>query len=147
MVPPAMLVSNSFINWRGMQESGGRRVNKSIFLDLFSIKFCDDAMLDGIRKAIPLLADYKPEDGTAPTNSQVYRVYIERYLKSLPIVNTELDLIVSQLQVTTYGVPIQVYFFSRDKVWREYEIIQSDIFDHLLAIVGQFDLKLYQYSN
>ncbi len=147
MVPPASLVNNSFINWRGMQESGGRRVNKSIFLDLFTITFCTDDTLESIKKDLPLLADYKPAEGVVPTNSQVYREYIERYLRSLPIVNTDLDLIISQLQVTTYGVPIQVYFFSRDKVWREYEIIQSDIFDHLLAVVPKFGLKLYQYSN
>lgn len=69
-----------------------------------------------------------------PTNSQVYRVYIERYLCSLPVVNQDLDLIISQKEATMYGVPIQVYFFSRNKVWKEYERIQSDIFDHLLAI-------------
>ena len=70
-----------------------------------------------------------------PTNSQVYRVYIERYLCSLPVVNQDLDLIISQKEATMYGVPIQVYFFSRNKVWKEYERIQSDIFDHLLAMV------------
>ena len=86
-VPPYTLVNNSFQNWRGMQESGGRRVNQ------------------------------------------------------------EMDLIISQKEPTTYGVPIQVYFFSRNKVWKEYERIQSDIFDHLLVMVQKFDLKLYQYSD
>ena len=88
-----------------------------------------------------------PEEGVVPTNSQVYRVYIERYLCSLPVVNQELDLIISQKEATMYGVPIQVYFFSRNKVWKEYERIQSDIFDHLLAMVPKFDLKVYQYSD
>lgn len=73
------------------------------------------------------MADYQPEEGVIPTNSQVYRVYIERYLCSLPVVNQDLDLIISQKEATEYGVPIQVYFFSRNKIWKEYERIQSDI--------------------
>lgn len=146
-VPPYTLVNNSFQNWRGMQESGGRRVNKNIYLDMTTLKFCTPEDLDAIRKNIPLMADYQPAEGEVPTNSQLYRIYIERYLRSLPVVNQDMDLIISQKEPTTYGVPIQVYFFSRNKVWREYERIQSDIFDHLLAIVGKFDLKLYQYSD
>lgn len=146
-VPPYTLVNNSFQNWRGMQESGGRRVNKNIYLDMTTLKFCTPEDLDAIRKNVPLMADYQPAEGEVPTNSQLYRIYIERYLRSLPVVNQDMDLIISQKEPTTYGVPIQVYFFSRNKVWREYERIQSDIFDYLLAIVGKFDLKLYQYSD
>ena len=146
-VPPYTLVNNSFQNWRGMQESGGRRVNKNIYLDMTTLKFCTPEDLDAIRKNVPLMADYQPAEGEVPTNSQLYRIYIERYLRSLQVVNQDMDLIISQKEPTTYGVPIQVYFFSRNKVWREYERIQSDIFDHLLAIVGKFDLKLYQYSD
>lgn len=146
-VPPYTLVNNSFQNWRGMQESGGRRVNKNIYLDMTTLKFCTPEDLDAIRKNVPLMADYQPAEGEVPTNSQLYRIYIERYLRNLPVVNQDMDLIISQKEPTTYGVPIQVYFFSRNKVWREYERIQSDIFDHLLAIVGKFDLKLYQYSD
>lgn len=146
-VPPYTLVNNSFQNWRGMQESGGRRVNKNIYLDMTTLKFCTLEDLDAIRKNVPLMVDYQPAEGEVPTNSQLYRIYIERYLRSLPVVNLDMDLIISQKEPTTYGVPIQVYFFSRNKVWREYERIQSDIFDHLLAIVGKFDLKLYQYSD
>ena len=146
-VPPYTLVNNSFQNWRGMQESGGRRVNKNIYLDMTTLKFCTPEDLDAIRKNVPLMVDYQPAEGEVPTNSQLSRIYIERYLRSLPVVNLDMDLIISQKEPTTYGVPIQVYFFSRNKVWREYERIQSDIFDHLLAIVGKFDLKLYQYSD
>ena len=146
-VPPYSLVSNPFQNWRGMVESGGRRVMKNITLDLTTLKFCTPEMLDNFRKEIPLLADYQPEEGVIPTNSQVYRVYIERYLCSLPVVNQDLDLIISQKEATEYGVPIQVYFFSRNKIWKEYERIQSDIFDHLLAMVPKFELKVYQYSD
>lgn len=145
-VPPYSLVNNSFQNWRGMQESDGRRVKKNIYLDMTTLKFCTPEMLDNIRKEIPLMADYQPAEGEVPTNSQLYRIYIERYLCSLPVVNQDMDLILSQLEPTTYGVPIQVYFFSRNKVWKQYERIQSDIFDHLLVMVQKFDLKLYQYS-
>lgn len=146
-VPPYTLVNNSFQNWRGMQESGGRRVNKNIYLDMTTLKFCTPDMLDVIRKDVPLMADYQPAEGEVPTNAQLYRIYIERYLRSLPVVNQDLDLIISQKEPTTYGVPVQVYFFSRNKVWKEYERIQSDIFDHLLVMVGKFDLNLYQYSD
>lgn len=146
-LPPYTLVNGSFQNWRGMIESGGRRVMKSIYLDLTTLKFCTPEMLDTFRKEIPLLADYKPDEGVVPTNSQLFRIYIEKYLMSLPVVNTDLDLIISQLQSTEYGVPIQIYFFSRNKVWKEYERIQSDIFDHLFAMVPKFELKVYQYSE
>lgn len=146
-IPPYTLVNNSFQNWRGMVESGGRRVMKSIFLDLTTIKFCTPELLDSIRKAIPLLADYQPDKDVTPTNSQLFRIYVERYLNSLPVVNTDLDLIISQLQSTEYGVPIQIYFFSRNKIWKEYERIQSDIFDHFFAIIPTFELKVYQYSD
>ena len=146
-IPPYTLVSASFQNWRGMVESGGRRVMKSIFLDLNTIKFCTPDMLNTFRKEIPLLADYKPDEGVTPTNSQMFRVYVEKYLTSLPVVNTDLDLIISQLQSTEYGVPIQIYFFSRNKIWKEYERIQSDIFDHFFEMVPKFELKVYQYSE
>ena len=146
-IPPYTLVSASFQNWRGMVESGGRRVMKSIFLDLNTIKFCTPDMLNTFRKEIPLLADYKPDEGVTPTNSQMFRVYVEKYLTSLPVVNTDLDLIISQLQSTEYGVPIQIYFFSRNKIWKEYERIQLDIFDHFFAMIPKFELKVYQYSE
>ena len=146
-IPPYTLVSASFQNWRGMVESGGRRVMKSIFLDLNTIKFCTPDMLNTFCKEIPLLADYKPDEGVTPTNSQMFRVYVEKYLTSLPVVNTDLDLIISQLQSTEYGVPIQIYFFSRNKIWKEYERIQSDIFDHFFAMIPKFELKVYQYSE
>lgn len=141
-IPPYTMVNSTFQNWRGMQESGGRRVDKRIWLDLNSLRFCMSDELELYRKNIPLMADYKP-DGI-PTNSQVYRVYIERYLMSLPVVNQELDLIIAQKEPTEHGLPIRVYFFSRIKTWKEYERIQSDIFDHLLVMASHFGLKLYQ---
>ena len=141
-IPPYTMVNSTFQNWRGMQESGGRRVDKRIWLDLDTLRFCTTDELEQIRKDIPLMADYQP-DGQ-PTNSQVYRVYIERYLMSLPVVNQDLDLIIAQKEPTEHGLPIRVYFFSRVKAWKEYERIQSDIFDHLLAMALRFGLKLYQ---
>lgn len=141
-IPPYTMVNSTFQNWRGMQESGGRRVDKRIWLDLDTLCFCTTDELEQIRKDIPLMADYQP-DGQ-PTNSQVYRVYIERYLMSLPVVNQDLDLIIAQKEPTEHGLPIRVYFFSRVKAWKEYERIQSDIFDHLLAMAPRFGLKLYQ---
>ena len=143
-IPPYTMVNSTFQNWRGMQESGGRRVDKRIWLDLDTVRFTTAQELDNLRKDIPLLAVYAPESGSVPTNSQLYRVYIERYLRSLPVVNQELDLIIAQKEPTERGLPIRVYFFSRIKSWREYEVIQSDIFDHLLAMAPRFGLKLYQ---
>ena len=146
-VPPYTLVNTTFKNWRGMQESGGRRVDKTIKLDTDTLKFCTNEMIARIRREIPLMNDIGPIDSTMPTNAQLYRIYIERYLRSHPIVNTQLDLIVAQREPTQFGVPIEVYFFLSDKVWKEYEQIQSDIFDHLLVMVKEFDLKLYQLEN
>lgn len=143
-IPPYTMVNSTFQNWRGMQESGGRRVDKRIWLDLDTVRFTTAQELDNLRKDIPLLAGYAPESGSVPTNSQLYRVYIERYLRSQPVVNQELDLIIAQKEPTERGLPIRVYFFSRIKSWREYEVIQSDIFDHLLAMAPRFGLKLYQ---
>ena len=145
-VPPYTLVTTTFKNWRGMQESGGRRVDKTIKLDVNTLKFCSNEMIAHIRKEIPLMNDIGPMDNTMPTNIQLYRIYIERYLCSHPIVNTNLDLIITQKEPTPFGVPIEVYFFLSDKVWKEYEQIQSDIFDHLLVIVKEFELSLYQYT-
>ena len=143
-VPPYTLVTTTFKNWRGMQESGGRRVDKTIKLDVNTLKFCSNEMIAHIRKEIPLMNDIGPMDNTMPTNIQLYRIYIERYLRSHSIVNTNLDLIVAQREPTQFGIPIEVYFFLSDKVWNEFEQIQSDIFDHLLVMVKEFDLKLYQ---
>ena len=143
-IPPYTLVNTTFKNWRGMQESGGRRVDKSIKLDMNTLQFCTDEMLVRIRQEIPLMKEVDYKDGM--TNAQLYRIYIEKYLSQHPIVNTNLDLIIAQREPTQFGVPIEVYFFLSDKVWNEFERIQSDIFDHLLVMAKEFGLKLYQYS-
>ena len=141
-IPPYTLVSTPFKNWRGMQESGGRRVDKMIYLDMTTVKICTPDMVNDIRKDIPLMKDLKPSD--MPTNSQLFRIYIEKYLRIHPVVAQDLDLIIAQRQPGQFGIPIEVYFFLTDKVWDRYEKIQSDIFDHLIAAASDFGLKLYQ---
>ena len=143
-IPPYTLVNTTFKNWRGMQESGGRRVDKSIKLDMNTLKFCTDEMIARIRQEIPLMKEVECTEDM--TNAQLYRIYIERYVSQHPLVNSNLYQIIAQREPTPYGVPIEIYFFLSDTVWKEYEQIQSDIFDHLLVMVNQFDLKLYQYS-
>ena len=144
MIPPYTLVSTPFKNWRGMQESGGRRVDKKIFLDISTLETFTEDMLADIRKHIPLMKDWQAEKGVTYSNSRLYRIYIERYLRQHPIVAGSLDLIIAQREPTGFGLPIEVYFFLSDKVWNEYETIQSDIFDHLLSMAPEFGLKLYQ---
>ncbi len=150
MIPPYTLVSTPFKNWRGMQESGGRRADKCIFIDLNTLEICSEDMVADIRKAIPLMDGYfrsLPSDkhqDSLPTNIQLYRLYIELYLRSNPDVNGALDIIVTQKEATAYGLPIEVYFFTRDKAWAVYERKQSDIFDHLMTMAPDFGLRLYQ---
>ena len=146
-VPPYTLVNTTFKNWRGMQESGGRRVDKTIKLDISTLKCCTPEMITRIRQQIPLMEKIELTNMDKLTNVQLYRMYIERYLRSHPIVNANLDLIISQKEPTEFGLPIEIYFFLTDKVWDEFERIQSDIFDHLLVMVKVFDLKLYQLDN
>lgn len=146
MIPPYTLVSSPFKNWRGMTESGGRRVDKMIRLDMDSLEIMTPDMTADLKKSVPLMRDYTPSEGEHPTNSQLYRIYIEKYLRSHPVVAQNLDLIIAQREPTEFGLPIEVYFFLTDKVWNEYEKIQSDIFDHLLSMASEFGLKLYQLN-
>lgn len=147
MIPPYTLVSSPFKNWRGMTESGGRRVDKMIHLDMDSLEIMSPDMIADLKKSVPLMEDYVSKEGEQPTNSQLYRIYIEKYLRSHPIVAQNLDLIIAQREPSEFGLPIEVYFFLTDKVWNEYEKIQSDIFDHLLSMASEFGLKLYQLSR
>ena len=145
MIPPYTLVSTPFKNWRGMQESGGRRADKCIFLDLNSLMVCTEEMIEKIRQDLPLMADNKEDNAREIlTNVQLYRLYIERYLWHHPDVNQALDIIVTQKESTAYGLPIEVYFFTKEKAWAVYERKQSDIFDHIMTIAPDFGLKLYQ---
>lgn len=145
MIPPYTLVSTPFKNWRGMQESGGRRVDKQVFIDMNTMEPCTQEMIDDIRKALPIMADCmedSPEN--ILTNIQLYRTYIERYLRQHPDVNQDLDLIITQKEVTAYGLPIEIYFFTKEKSWALYEKKQSNIFDHLMTVAPEFGLRLYQ---
>ena len=146
MIPPYTLVSTPFKNWRGMQESGGRRADKCIYIDMTSLEICSYDFLSDLRKNFPILEDYFKGLGNMDqiTNIQLYRAYIEAYLRHHPEVNASLDLIVTQKEATAYGLPIEVYFFVRDKVWANYEKKQSDIFDHLMTIAPDFGLRIYQ---
>ena len=162
-IPPYLLVSDSFQNWRGMRESGGRRVKRSINIDMTSVRFCTPEMLEKYRK-INLLKDYIDQteevvrvyneenhidnevlvNGRRQTNLGVFRAYLTAYLKSLPVVNTELNCMVRHLQPTDHGLPVELYFFSNVKDWIPYEAVQADVFDHVLAIIPEFDLRVFQ---
>lgn len=162
-IPPYLLVSDSFQNWRGMRESGGRRVKRSINIDMTSVRFCTPEMLEKYRK-INLLKDYIDQteevvriyneengidndilvNGRRQTNLGVFRAYLTAYLKSLPVVNTELNCMVRHLQPTDHGLPVELYFFSTVKDWIPYEAVQADVFDHVLAIIPEFGLRVFQ---
>ena len=162
-IPPYALVSDSFQNWRGMQESGGRRIKRSIRIDMNSVKFCTPEMLAKYRK-IRLLKDYIEEtekvveeynkehgidnsvlvNGRRQTNLGVFRAYLTNYLRSLPAVNQDLTCMVRQLQPTEQGIPLELYFFSSIKAWIPSEGVQADVFDHVLAIIPEFDLHVFQ---
>ena len=150
MIPPYTLVTSVFKNWRGMQESGGRRVDKCIFIDMNTLETCTPEMVSDLRKAIPLMGaalkntNYEPSGNQSITNIQLYRMYIDTYLRQNKEVNTSLDIIITQKEATAYGLPIEVYFFLKDKRWAYYEQKQSDIFDHLMTMAHEFGLHLYQ---
>jgi miniconductance mechanosensitive channel len=165
-VPPYALVSDSFQNWRGMQESGGRRIKRSIIIDMTSIRFCTPEMLERFRK-IQYLTDYIDSteevikkynednstdnsmlvNGRRQTNIGVFRAYIQKYLENHPEVNHEMTTMVRQLQPTEKGIPMELYFFTKIKDWIYYENVQSDIFDHIMAVVTAFDLRVFQYPS
>lgn len=162
-IPPYLLVSDSFQNWEGMRQSGGRRVKRSINIDMSSIRFCTPEMLAKYRK-IQLLKDYIDDtekvvkeynknhhidnsvlvNGRRQTNLGVFRAYLTSYLKSLPTINQELMCMVRQLQPTETGIPMELYFFSATKEWVSYEGVQADVFDHVLAIIPEFGLRVFQ---
>lgn len=162
-LPPYALIKDSFHNWRGMFESGGRRVKRSINIDMTSVQFCTPEMLDRFSK-IDLLKDYMKEkeedithyntshniDQTIPingrqqTNLGVFRHYLTNYLHTIPGVKTDFLCMVRQLQPTEVGIPLELYFFSADTNWLVYEALQADVFDHLLAAIDTFELRVFQ---
>ncbi|MBR5103254.1 MAG: mechanosensitive ion channel [Bacteroidales bacterium] len=156
MIPPYTLVTAPFKNWRGMQESGGRRADKCIYIDVNSLEICSEDMISDILKTFPILSDYlktatgsgnpsSPQDPAHQmTNIQIFRAYVTEYIRSHPEVNPALDIIITQKEATPYGLPVEVYFFLKDKAWASFERKQSDIFAHLMAVVNDFGLRLYQ---
>lgn len=162
-IPTYSLVSDAFKNWRGMSESGGRRIKRALHIDIRSIKFCTDEMLERFRK-FDLIKNYikekqeeiarynqkhvtQPElliNGRRQTNIGVFRAYIIAYLRNHPKIHQSMTFLVRHLEPTQYGLPVQIYVFSNDQVWANYEAIQADIFDHLLAAIPEFDLRVFQ---
>ena len=162
-IPTYNLVSNPFTNWRGMSESGGRRIARTINIDVNTIRYCTPEMIEKY-KHYSLVKDYitqKEEDiieynkanridtseimnGRQQTNLGIFRAYIKAYLNNNPKLNHNLMMMVRQMQPTEFGVPLQIYAFSNDKKWVNYEEIQSDIFDHVISAATMFDLKIYQ---
>jgi len=162
-IPTHTLISDSFKNWRGMQESGGRRIKRSIHIDLTSINFCTEEMLNRFNEieyireylnnkskeidnynSIHNINDSNPVNGRHLTNIGIFRVYIENYLKNHSKVHKGMTQMVRQLQPTKNGLPIEIYIFTNDIAWVNYEAVQSDIFDHILAVVPEFYLRIYQ---
>ena len=161
-IPTHKLISETFRNWRGMQESGGRRVKRALRVDLDSVRFLDDADLtilgerhpdlsewiDGQRKRLldPEAADASPQDArqAMPTNAGAYRAYAAKFLRSHPGVHIGMTLLVRALAPDTQGLPIELYFFTRTTAWGEYENTQGEIMDHLLAMLPAFDLVAFQ---
>ena len=162
-IPTYTMVSAPFTNWRGMSESGGRRIARTINIDVNTIRYCTPEMLVKY-KQYSLVKDYivqKEEDileynkangidtsvimnGRQQTNLGIFRAYIKAYINNNPKLNHNLTMMVRQLQPTEFGVPLQIYAFSSDKEWINYEEIQSDIFDHIISAAPMFDLKIYQ---
>jgi len=162
-IPAYALISQSFRNWRGMEESGGRRIKRSIIIDMNSIRFCDDALLSRLSR-IQLISGFIDErnreietynrekgiskdsmvNGRHMTNLGVFRIYTEKYLHNNPKIHKDMTFMVRQLQPTDKGIPIEIYVFSNDQRWTHYEAIQADIFDHLLAAINEFDLRVFQ---
>lgn len=141
-IPPYILVSDSFQNWRGMWNYGGRRVKRSVFIDMQSIAFCDEDVM--ARLAAEGRLEGIEMDGGPCVNLYVLRKYLENYLRNHPRVNSEMMIMVRQLQPTPQGLPLELYFFSDGTSWVPYENLQSEVFEHLFAVLPQFGLRVFQ---
>jgi len=162
-IPTYALVSESFSNWKGMEESGGRRIKRSVLIDVNTIKFCDVEMLSRFEK-FDLIRDYVIEkekelreynkqknlseddyiSGRHQTNVGIFRKYLEVYLRQHPKVHQNMTFLVRQLQPSGKGLPIEIYVFSKDQEWAKYEAVQADIFDHVFAVIPEFELRVFQ---
>lgn len=165
-IPTKRFISDSFKNWRGMQESGGRRIKRALYLDQQSVHFLDDEERRYLKR-FSLLEEYLTnkrqeisdwnsrlaERGQEPVNTRritnigTFRAYVERYLRSHPGIHQNMTLIVRQLAPTADGLPLEIYCFTNTVAWVQYESIQSDIFDHLLAILPEFGLRVFQHPS
>jgi miniconductance mechanosensitive channel len=162
-IPTYALISDAFVNWRGMTESGGRRMKRSVHIDMTSVKFCDEAMLQRFRKfqyldkyldsKLAEIEEYNRTheadlteviNGRRLTNLGTFRAYIWAYLENHPMIHKDLTYMVRHLAPGPEGIPIEIYAFSTDQRWTYYESIQADIFDHILAVIPEFELRVFQ---
>lgn len=162
-IPTYALISDSFKNWRGMSESGGRRMKRSLLIDSSSVRFLDQADIDRLQRTqmlAPYLDEKVPEltqynsakkwdlsslaNGRRLTNIGTFRVYLQKLLKSHPYIHQEMTLMVRQLEQTPNGIPMEIYAFTNTVAWVEYEAIQGDIFDHIFAVLPEFGLRAHQ---
>ena len=141
-VPPYSLVSDSFQNWRGMHDRGGRRVKRAINIDLNTVRFMNDDELNAM-KSEKWMENYASPSQPV-VNLHLFRYYVEQYIANHPNVNHEMMSMVRQLQSTNYGVPIELYFFTITTQWVEYEGIQAEVFDHMFAVAPRFGLRVFQ---
>jgi miniconductance mechanosensitive channel len=165
-VPTHALLTDTFRNWRGMEESGGRRVKRAINIDMNTVRFMDDELLARLNR-LDFLKDYlaarekeieeynqenridpsSPANGRRLTNVGSFRAYLVHYLRAHPMVSDSMTFLVRQLDPTPQGLPIEIYVFLTEQRWAEYEEIQADIFDHLLAVIPEFGLRVYQQPS
>jgi len=162
-IPAYALISDSFRNWRGMSESGGRRIKRAVNIDMTSVRFCTDEMLERFEKFQLIgdyikgkraeIAEYNAEQGIDTselvngrrlTNIGTFRAYMAAYLRSHPNIHNDMTFLIRHLPPGEHGLPIEIYVFSNDQVWANYEAIQADIFDHILAVIPLFDLRVFQ---
>lgn len=141
-VPTYSLINDSFQNWRGMFEAGGRRVKRSLNIDMNTIRFCTKQEMEVFNQQ-PWMKGFK-ETGNEEVNLYIFRHYVDFYLRNHPVVSKDMTLLVRQLQPTPEGLPIELYFFSADTSWANYEHLQAEVFDHIIAKLHTFDLKVFQ---
>ncbi len=165
-IPAYALLSEGFKNWRGMSESGGRRIKRSIYIDMNSVRFCDDGLLEQIGNIQALkeqlhkkkedISRYNlehdvdtssPVNGRNLTNLGMFRAYLEAYLGNHPKINPDMTFLIRHLAPTEHGIPVEIYVFSNDQEWVNYEAIQADIMDHVLAVLPYFDLSVFQVPS
>lgn len=166
MIPTYALVSDTFKNWQGMSEAGGRRIKRSIALDMTSIRFCDQTMIDKFKRfqylgayidsRLQEITEFNKQqnideslmvNGRRLTNIGTFRAYIVAYLRNHPKIHRNMTFLVRQLPPSEKGLPMEIYVFSNDTAWVNYEDIQSDIFDHILAVIPEFELRVFQNPN